>query len=173
MLWIISRPGQSLAGDQPATRYSLNHTDGKTLGECSRILQSAEKRWTACTKQPISRIFSYASASHRGRKSSDILATPSSNITNHQGFTAGAQSPQAPRTDVANALTFFSIIEPMISEPKIVGFQQYLLTRGHAYPIELYRTCLTSPTQPPDRSEPEPPAVTRLAGNRSWRTTSQ
>jgi hypothetical protein len=114
MLWIISRPGQSLAGDQPATRYSLNHTDGKTLGECSRILQSAEKRWTACTKQPISRIFSYASASHRGRKSSDIFATPSFNITNHQRFTAGAQSPQAPRTDVANALTFFSIIGQMV-----------------------------------------------------------
>jgi hypothetical protein len=39
--------------------------------------------------------------------------------------------------------------------------------------VELYRTCLRSPTQPPYRSEPEPPAATRLAGNRSWRTTTQ
>ena len=50
---------------------------------------------------------------------------------------------------------------------------QYLSTRGHACPNELYRTCLRSPTQPPYRSEPEPPAATRLAGNRSWRTTTQ
>jgi hypothetical protein len=83
MPWNIATPGAVRRG---SARYPFAKSyRRKNAGGCSEILHSAENVRTACTQQPISWIFSYAIASHRGRLPSNI-------------FILGGVSTRPPRT---------------------------------------------------------------------------